>query len=199
MTQKLVLASASPFRKQLMTNAGLVFDAMPAEIDERAIERPLIKQGAKATDIAAALAFAKGADVSRKVPGAFVIGSDQTMSMDEEMFHKCTSVDQARKQLVRMRGKSHQLNSAIAIVRDGEVLWEHVSTAVMTFREFDHRFLDYYLETAGESVLSSVGAYQLEGPGVQLFEKIEGDYFTVLGLPMLPLLRGLRDLGAIDG
>lgn len=194
---KLILASGSPFRKQLMEAAGLTFAAEPARIDEREIESPLVASGASPEGVAAALARAKAEDVAGRNPQAFVIGSDQVMSMDGRLFHKCTSVDIAREQLRSMRGKTHRLSSAISIVRSGQEVWSHISVADLTFREFTEAFLDSYIADAGPKVLLTVGAYSYEGLGQQLFEKVEGDFFTIIGLPMLPLLAALRDLAII--
>lgn len=193
----LILASGSPFRKQLMEAAGLTFAAEPARIDEREIEAPLVAGGAGPEEVAAALARAKAEDVAERNRDAFVIGSDQVMSMDGRLFHKCTSVEIAREQLRSMRGKTHRLSSAISIVRDGEEVWSHVSVADLTFRDFSDAFLDTYIATAGTKVLLTVGAYSYEGLGQQLFEKVEGDFFTIIGLPMLPLLVALRELTII--
>lgn len=191
----LVLASSSPFRRQLMENAGLRFLAEAAHIDERALEAELLS--ASPGETAAQLAVAKAMDVSSRHPGALVIGSDQTMSLGERQYHKPRDRAEARAHIESLSGKTHQLNSAVAVVRDGVCLWQHVAVARMTVRNLSAGFIDDYLERAGASVLSSVGAYQLEGLGVQLFEAIEGDYFTILGLPLLPLLQILRELGAI--
>jgi septum formation protein len=197
MPPKLVLASASPFRRHLMEQAGLVFTAESARIDERAAEAPIRETGSMPEEIARALAIAKAADVASRHPGKFVIGSDQIMSMDGTLFHKCETVAQAKAQLAGMRGKTHQLSSAVAILKDGQLLWSEVAIAEMTFRQFSDRFLDTYIDRAGDNVLLSVGAYQYEGLGQQLFEKISGDYFTIIGLPMLPLLKALRTFGII--
>ena len=194
---KLILASGSPFRKQLMEAAGLAFTAEPARIDEREIEAPLVAGGASPEEVAAALAKAKADDAAARNRQAFVIGSDQVMSMDGRLFHKCTSVEIAREQLWSMRGKTHRLSSAISIVHNGEEVWSHVSVADLTFRDFTEAFLDSYIANAGPKVLLTVGAYSYEGLGQQLFEKVEGDFFTIIGLPMLPLLAALRDLAII--
>ena len=194
---KLILASGSPFRKQLMEAAGLAFTAEPARIDEREIEAPLVAGGASPEEVAAALAKAKADDVAARNRQAFVIGSDQVMSMDGRLFHKCTSVEMAREQLWSMRGKTHRLSSAISIVHNGEEVWSYVSVADLTFRDFTEAFLDSYIANAGPKVLLTVGAYSYEGLGQQLFEKVEGDFFTIIGLPMLPLLAALRDLAII--
>lgn len=194
---RLILASGSPFRKQLMEAAGLTFDAESARIDEREIEAPLVKAGASPEQVAGALAKAKALDVAGRNPQTLVIGSDQVMSMDDRLFHKCTSVDMAREQLRSMRGRTHRLSSAISIAQDGEEIWNHVAVADMTFRNFSDSYLDIYIKEAGPKVLLTVGAYSYEGLGQQLFEKVEGDFFTIIGLPMLPLLAALRDLSII--
>lgn len=199
MPEKLILASSSPFRKALLTNAGLDFLSEKPEIDERAVEAPLKDSGVTPEDVALVLATAKANDVAERHPGALVIGSDQTLSLGDEIFHKPADMEGARRHLLRLSGRTHQLNSAVAIVRDGETLWSHVGIARLTMRPLEPAFIGRYLARVGDKVLSSVGAYQIEGEGIQLFEKIEGDTFTIVGLPLLPLLAALRDLGAIDG
>lgn len=198
MNETLVLASASPFRRYLMEQAGLEFSAYPANIDERLVEVPIRESGATPEKIALELAIAKAKDVSSRHPGAFILGSDQIMSMGMEIFHKCESLSEARERLISMRGHTHRLTSAMAVVRNDQVLWSCAEAADMTFRNFSDAFLDEYIERAGEKVLLSVGAYQYEGLGQQLFEKVEGDYFTIIGLPMLPLLAALRNFGVIN-
>ena len=195
----LILASASPFRRMLLQNAGLAFDAHAATIDERAIEERLQEIHATPEHVAVELAKAKALDVSRHFPGMLVLGSDQTMSLGERVFHKPADLDEARSHIATLAGKTHRLNSGIALVQDGVVLWEHVSRADMTVRPLSEAFIERYVERCSEKLLSSVGAYQLEGEGIHLFSAIDGDYFTILGLPMLPLLAKLRELGAIDG
>ena len=199
MTPKLILASSSPFRRMLMVNAGLSFEAHAARIDERAVEAPLENAGAKPDAVALVLARAKAEEVSSRFPDSLVIGSDQTMSLGDSVFHKPTDLADAASHLQALSGVTHRLNSAVAIVSDGVVLWEHLAHAQLTMRPLTVEFIARHLARVGERALSSVGAYQLEGEGIQLFEKIEGDYFTILGLPMLPLLKKLRELGAIDG
>ena len=194
----LILASQSPFRRMLMENAGLAFTAEAARIDERAVETALAAQNPSPQDVAETLAIEKARDVSGRHPGALVIGSDQTLSLEGRMFHKPADMAEAKSHLASMSGRSHSLNCGIALVRDGETLWSHVSIAHLTMRPLSDAFIDRHLARVGERILASVGAYQLEGEGVQLFERIDGDYFTILGLPLLPLLAKLRDLGAID-
>lgn len=199
MTDKLVLASKSPFRSALLKNAGIEFSTASADIDERAVEAPLYKTGATPEEVAQVLAEAKALDVSEKNPGAVVIGCDQTLSLGDEIFHKPADMEAARRQLLKFSGKTHQLNSAVVLVKDGKTLWRHVSIARMTMRDLDPGFVGRYLGRVGDIALSSVGAYQVEGPGIQLFDKIEGDYFTIVGLPLLPLLAELRKEKLIDG
>ncbi|KAB2677594.1 Maf-like protein [Brucella tritici] len=199
MTDKLVLASKSPFRSALLKNAGIEFSTASADIDERAVEAPLYETGATPEEVAQVLAEAKALDVSEKNPGAVVIGCDQTLSLGDEIFHKPADMEAARLQLLKFSGKTHQLNSAVVLVKDGKTLWRHVSIARMTMRDLDPGFVGRYLGRVGDVALSSVGAYQVEGPGIQLFEKIEGDYFTIVGLPLLPLLAELRKEKLIDG
>lgn len=197
MASPLVLASSSPFRRMLMENAGLVFESRAADIDERRIEAGL--EDALPDEVALTLAKAKATEVSSHLPGKLVIGSDQTMSLGSRVYHKPKSLPEAKESLLSLSGKTHRLNSAVAFARDSEIVWEHVAHADLTVRPLSEAFIDRYLERVGEKVFGSVGAYQLEGEGIQLFSKIEGDYFTILGLPMLPLLEKLRELGAIDG
>lgn len=199
MTTRLILASKSPFRSALLKNAGIEFSNESADIDERAVEAPLYETGATPEDVAQVLAEAKALDVSEKNPGAVVIGCDQTLSLGEDIFHKPADMEAAGRQLLQFSGKTHQLNSAVVLVKDGETLWRHVSVARMTMRALSPAFIGRYLGRVGDSALSSVGAYQVEGPGIQLFEKIEGDYFTIVGLPLLPLLAELRKEKLIDG
>ncbi len=199
MTDKLVLASKSPFRSALLKNAGIEFSTASADIDERAVEAPLYETGATPEEVAQVLAEAKALDVSEKNPGAVVIGCDQTLSLGDEIFHKPADMEAARRQLLKFSGKTHQLNSAVVLVKDGKTLWRHVSIARMTMRDLDPGFVGRYLGRVGDVALSSVGAYQVEGLGIQLFEKIEGDYFTIVGLPLLPLLAELRKEKLIDG
>ncbi|MEZ5840339.1 MAG: Maf-like protein [Hyphomicrobiales bacterium] len=198
MKTPLVLASKSRSRVMLLENAGLVFETRPADIDERAVEAPLLEADFPPDDIAAVLAEAKAMAVCEERPGALVIGSDQTLGLGHERFNKPKTMEDARRQLLAMRGRTHSLYSAIACVRDGETVWRHVSRADLTMRDFTPEFVGRYLAEVGDDALTSVGAYRLEGPGIQLFEKIEGDYFTILGLPLLPLLGFLRDEGILD-
>lgn len=199
MTEKIILASSSPFRKALLVNAGVAVDAVPASVDERALEAPLKGSGVSPEDVALVLAEAKAVDVSEKRSSALVLGCDQTLSLGDEVFHKPADMEGARRHLLALSGKTHQLNSAAVLVRDGAVLWRHVSIANLTMRKLDPAFIGRHLARVGDKALASVGAYQIEGEGIQLFEKIDGDYFTIVGLPLLAVLAELRKLGAIDG
>lgn len=199
MTSELILASASASRQMLMRNAGLTFSSIPAQIDERAIDTKLEQEGAAPEVIALELAKAKAIAVSLLHPEAFVIGSDQTMSLGDRIYHKAKDMAQAHANVLSLSGKTHRLNCGVALAKNGAVIWDTVSIAKMTVRELSADYVSRYLERSGSQVLSSVGAYQLEGEGIQLFSSIEGDYFTILGLPLLPLLAQLRELRVIDG
>lgn len=181
----------------LMSNAGLIFDHQAADIDERAIESDLTDT--KPAEVAMALAEAKAKNVAQSRPGSLVIGSDQTMSLGSRIYHKASSLEEAQANLQSLSNKTHRLNSAVVIARDDEILWRYVGHADLTMRPLSSEFIGHYLSQVGPDVLKSVGSYQLEGMGIQLFSKIDGDYFTIVGLPMLALLEKLRELGAIDG
>lgn len=183
----------------LMKNAGLAFEQAAAEIDERAVEAAVGDSGMTPEDLALVLAEAKALDVSQRNAAALVLGSDQTLSLGDEVLHKAPTLDEAARRLSRLSGKTHQLNSAIVLAKNGETLWRHVSIARLTMRSLTPQFIGRHLARTGNSVLGSVGCYQLEGEGLQLFDHIEGDYFTIVGLSMLPLLAKLRELGTIDG
>jgi septum formation protein len=191
------LASRSQARIALMTNAGLAFETIPAEIDEAAVKTDRLAQNAGPNAIAADLAAAKAVEVSSRHPGALVIGADQTLALEGRLFDKPADLMAARAQLLALRGRSHQLHSAVALARRGEVVWRTLETATLHVRAFSDAFLTAYLAGEGDELLSCVGAYRLEGLGAQLFERIEGDYFTILGLPLLSLLHGLRQNGEL--
>lgn len=193
----LVLASKSEIRGKILAAAGLRFAIKPAQIDERATEAKAGHIDAAAA--AALLAHAKADAASAIAPDRVVLGADQTLALGSERFSKPADRAAAAQQLRALRGKTHELHSALALVRDGEVLFEVVDTARLTMRDFSDRFLNDYLDMAGDVTLSSVGGYQLEGIGIHLFERVEGDYFTILGLPLLPLLAFLRQNGFVDG
>ncbi|MBR1164951.1 Maf family protein [Bradyrhizobium elkanii] len=188
--QKLILASQSRARKMLLENAGLDFEALPADIDERAVQK---NSGLAAPgEIALLLAHEKALFVSRQRPGQYVVGADQTLALGQRMFSKPAGRAQAAEQLGLLAGQTHELHSAVSVARDGKVLFGDVSVARMTMRRLAAGEIESYLDHAGEAVTTSVGAYQLEGHGVHLFERIEGDHFTILGLPLLSLLAFLR-------
>lgn len=195
----LILASKSPFRAMLMRNAGLAFNQQAARIDERVVEQTLETTGITPSDLAMILAEAKAVDVSERYPNALVIGSDQTLSLGDEVLHKAATMEEARRRLLQLQGQNHQLNSGVVLARNGEAIWRHVSVARLSMRTLTPEFIGRHLAATGEKVLGSVGCYQFEGVGLQLFDAIDGDYFTIVGLPMLPLLGELRKLGAIDG
>jgi septum formation protein len=191
----LVLASKSASRRALLEAAGIPIEVRPAEIDERAVERAAVANAAG--DVAALLAREKARAISISMPGRLVLGADQTLVLGERRFDKPADIAGARAQLRALAGKAHELHSAIAFVRDGEVLGEVVQVARMTMRAFSDQFLDAYLEAAGPAVMASVGAYQLERYGVHLFERVEADHFTILGLPLLAALDFLRQQGSL--
>ncbi|QWG23559.1 Maf family protein [Bradyrhizobium sediminis] len=186
----LILASQSRARQMLLANAGLRCEAVPAEIDERGAQQAsgLLAPG----EIAALLAREKALWVSARHSRGYVIGADQTLALEQRLFSKPAGRAQAAEQLRDLAGRSHELHSAVAVARDGKILFEAVAVARMTMRQLSGAEIRAYLDEAGEAVTSSVGAYQLEGLGVHLFERIEGDHFTILGLPLLPLLAFLR-------
>jgi septum formation protein len=194
-TTRLVLASGSAARRTLLEAAGLSFDVVPADIDEAAIRTAILENtaGAEASEIASVLAAEKARVVSLANPKALVIGADQVLVLGGKIFSKPQTMAEAREHLVMLRGRTHDLVSAVALARNGDVHWQTTATAGMSVRDFSDEFLGAYLERLGARVLESVGCYELEGAGVQLFERIEGDYFTILGIPLLPLLQRLRE------
>ena len=188
-----ILASQSRARQILLANAGFSFDAVPADIDERAVQK---NSGLSAPgEIAGLLAGEKACFVSSKNPDRYVIGADQTLALGSRLFSKPAGRAQAADQLRLLAGQTHKLHSAVAVARDGKMLFSEVSIARMSMRLLSGEEIRTYLDTAGDAVTTSVGAYQLEGLGVHLFERIEGDHFTILGLPLLPLLAFLRGQG----
>jgi len=191
----LILASQSRARQTLLANAGISFESVPAGIDERAIQQNSGLSSPR--DIAALLAREKSLFVSARRPGAYVVGADQTLALGTRLFSKPDSRAQAAEQLRALAGRSHELYSAVAVVRDGKILFEAVAIAHMTMRPLSEAEIAAYLDEAGAEVTSTVGAYQLEWLGVHLFERIEGDHFTILGLPLPPLLAFLRSEGLL--
>jgi septum formation protein len=199
MKQELILASSSASRQMLMRNAGLTFSAIPADIDERALDEQLERNGADPEEVALELAKAKALAVSALHPEALVLGCDQTMALGARVYHKPKTMAEAEAHLLSLSGKVHRLNSAAVLACGGEVVWQTISSAELSVRNLNAEFVSRHLQRVGDRALSSVGAYQLEGEGIQLFTSIEGDYFTILGLPLLPLLTKLRDMDVIDG
>ncbi len=187
--EPLVLASQSKVRRGLLEAAGIPVDARPAHLDERAIEKSVTGGPG---EVALTLAREKARTVAAMSGNAYVVGCDQTLALGERRFDKPTDRAAARVQLLALRGQTHALHSAVAVCRNGAVTFTHVAVARLTMRAFSEDFLDSYLDAAGANVTASVGAYQLERTGIHLFEKIEGDHFTILGLPLLPLLAELR-------
>jgi septum formation protein len=189
----LILASKSAARRAVLTGAGVQIEVHPASVDERSIEAqagPL-----SASEIAGLLAREKARAVAAQHPRRLVLGADQTLALDKRVFSKASSRAEAREQLQALRGRKHSLHSAFAIICDDNVMFEHNDAAHLTMRTFTDQFLEDYLDTIGRAATASVGGYQLEGVGVQLFERVEGDHFTVLGMPLLPLLDWLRQAG----
>ncbi len=197
MKPTVILASASISRCALLRDAGIAIERDPASVDEEAVKISFRKQNGSAAQVAEVLAELKAQVVSQRHDGALVIGADQMLQCGGVWFDKPVDHDHARGHLIALRGKTHELLSAVCVVRDGECLWRHLESARLTMRPFSDAFLDEYLAAAGKSVCASVGAYRLENRGAQLFSRIEGDYFTILGLPLLPLLGFLVNHGVI--
>lgn len=187
----LVLASKSFARRNMLSAAGIPVEIIPAQVDERAVERS-VGGGRHPDEIAMLLSWEKASEVSHRAASRLVIGADQTLALGDQRFTKPANRDDAREQLIALRGKAHSLHSAVTLVQDGSVLFKVVDTARLTMRPFSDRFLEFYLDAAGASVTESVGGYQLEKLGIHLFDKVEGDYFTILGMPLLPLLAHFR-------
>jgi septum formation protein len=196
----LILASASRSRARLLEAAGLAFIVEPPGLDEAVMRQAV--SGEKALDppdVAEVLARAKAEAVSELAPKAYVIGGDQVLALGKTILAKPDSMEAARRQLLDLSGKTHSLHTAVALATNGETIWAETTIATLTMRKLSPPFIGHYLAAAGDEILNSVGAYQLEGLGVQLFDKIEGDYFSILGLPLIPLLDTLRREGLIEG
>ena len=196
-SEPLVLASKSAVRRAMIEAAGIPLEVAPADIDERAVETRI--GSGTAADAASLLAREKARVGAGRVQGRFVVGADQTLALGKTRFTKPVDRATAREQLRALAGRTHELHSAVALARDGRVIFSHVDTARLTMRSLSDRFLDRYLDVAGETVTNSVGGYQLEGLGSHLFERVEGDYFTILGLPLFALLGCLRREGCLAG
>ncbi len=198
-TSRLILASQSPARLALLRQAGLAVEARPAHIDEAAVKAGARAESVDARETALLLAEMKAARVGPREPDALVIAADQLLVCDGAWFDKPADRAEARAQLAALRGRTHELVAAVLCWRGGGPVWRHVEAPRLTMRPVSDGFLEAYLDAEGDAVLGSGGAYRLEGPGVQLFDRVEGDYFSVLGLPLLPLLGFLRQTGALDG
>ena len=197
MSLPIILASASKSRANLMRAAGITFDIVPAHADEDSVKASLKAEGATAAQCAETLAELKAVQISQRHHEALVIGADQMLDCDGIWFDKPKDMDGARSHLLLLRGKTHVLPTAVCVALNGSRIWHHVAQPRLTVRDFSDAFIETYLEAAGTAVLSSVGAYQLEGPGAQLFTRIDGDFFTILGLQLLELLGFLREHGAV--
>ena len=195
--QPIILASGSRSRAELLSAAGIAFSVDPADIDERTVEEAAGDAALDPADLALLLAEAKALDVSERHPGRHVLGGDQTLGFDGTVIHKAEGMEEARRRLLAFSGRSHSLNSALVLACNGKTVWRHVSIAHMHVRALTPAFIGQYLADCGPQVLASVGCYQVEGRGIQLFDRIDGDHFTVIGLPMLPLLAELRRLELI--
>jgi septum formation protein len=191
----IVLASTSPTRQAMLRNAGFAFSAISPEVDER----DLVARHPHWTpeETALKLAEAKAVDVSLRHRDAIVIGADQVLALGSKVYAKPSSIEECRQHLLELRGKSHRLISSVVCAKGGHVQWSHTAEALLEMRNFSDRFLAQYLDEMGNDCMSTVGGYKIEGPGLQLFEKIDGDHFTILGLPLMPLLAQLRSMGEI--
>lgn len=197
MKQPLILASASKTRQRMLESAGVLVDATPANIDEASLKQSLIAEAVPARDIADSLAEAKARSISMMHPDRLVLGADQLLVQDGQFFSKAQTFDEAKTTLKALSGKTHQLISAAVIYENQTPVWRAVSSASLSVRSLSDNYINYYLTELGEDAFWSVGCYQLEGLGAQLFSKIDGDYFTVLGLPLLPVLDFLRGRGIV--
>lgn len=195
---RFVLASGSASRRQILTNAGVLFEAVPADIDEDALKDAMLREGVPVAAVAGRLAEAKARDVANRHSDALVLGADQTLLFDDGLVSKCADLSAARALLKRLKGRTHQLVGGYVMARGGATVWRHEAVSTLTMRSFSDAFLDRYLAEEGEGLLSAVGCYKLEGLGAQLFERVEGDYFAVLGLDLQPVLAELRRQGVLD-
>lgn len=196
--EPLLLASGSTARRDMLLAAGIPVEIVRPAVDERAVEAPLLAEGSPADAVAAALACAKALAVSQVKPGRLVLGADQTLTCDGEAFHKPATLAAAADQIAALAGRTHELHSAFVLAQDGAPVIEGIGVARLTMRDLSPGFILRYLDQAGTAALGSVGGYQVEGLGAQLFEHVEGDHFTILGLPLFAVLAALRDLGLLD-
>lgn len=193
----LILASASPGRAQILRNAGVSFDVVPARVDEEAMKDSLLANKTPHQNIADALAEMKAIKISNAHPAAMVLGADQVLSFQGRLVSKCADMTSARALLASLRGHSHDLYSAVVLAKGGQPVWRHVAKASLWMRNTSDALLDEYLAQGGQDLLGRVGCYGIEDRGIQLFERIEGDYFSILGLPLLPVLNVLRQHGVL--
>lgn len=198
MTPAIILASGSASRRALLRGAGVNAETVPPLVDEDSAKLAMRDEGLSVRDQAMQLAELKAQKVSASHPG-LVVGGDQMLALGDEAFDKPRDLDGARTHLRRLSGQAHTLETAIAIAEDGQLVWRHLARPKMTMRHLSDTFIEAYVETCGDALLTTVGAYQLEGRGAQLFSRIEGDYFSILGLPLLPLLDYLRTRGVLPG
>lgn len=196
--RNIILASASAHRADMLNKADIAFKIVPSSLDERALEAPLAEADVSPADRAEILAEAKAISVSEQNTGTHVIGCDQILALDGEVLHKVRDMEEARRRLLALSGNTHILHSAVVLAKDGETIWRHVVPCAMTMRDLDPAEIGRYLSAVGDAALSSVGCYQIEGRGVRLFDQIEGDLFSIIGLPLLALLKALREHGALD-
>ncbi|MCC8979061.1 Maf family protein [Bradyrhizobium acaciae] len=197
MTANIILASESPLAELLLKNAGIIAELQAIDLDDEALEAPLVETGSSPEDIALVVAEAKATAISERNPGAVVLGCKQILSLDDDILRAPADMDEGRRRLLLLSNRTHQVNSAAAVARDGNALWRHVGVARLTMCRLDPPYISRYLARVGPSALQSAGVYRIDGEGVQLFTEIDGDYFTIVGLPLLAVLAELRRLQVI--
>ncbi len=193
MSHTLILASGSAARRDMLKRCGLQFEIAPSRLDEDRLIAELHQKGKSAEDMALSLAISKAQQISQQKPAALVVGSDQILWLSDKIIQKAAAKNEAIEKLKMLRGKTHELISAVAVCLNGAILWSHTAKARLVMHDFDDDFLQSYADAAGDALIESVGAYQIENHGAWLFSEIEGDVFTILGMPLLPLLSYLRD------